>query len=84
MNIKLTEIRVSDPQKHPHMVRQAHHIASELLMISSQMAVKNCFIRGSVVRYVHLPPEHVDTAILQDATRREASTTRTIACGVLR
>ena len=35
-----------------------------------QMAVKNCFIRGSVVRYVQLPPEHVDTQLLEDATRR--------------
>jgi len=36
------------------------------------MAVKNCFIRGSVVRYVQLPAEHVDTQLLEDATRREA------------
>ncbi|KAK7472746.1 ribosomal protein S8A [Stygiomarasmius scandens] len=36
------------------------------------MAVKNCFIRGSVVRYVQLPSEHVDTQLLEDATRREA------------
>ena len=35
-----------------------------------QMAVKNCFIRGSVVRYVQLPAEHVDTQLLEDATRR--------------
>ncbi|KAF5317042.1 hypothetical protein D9611_003948 [Ephemerocybe angulata] len=37
------------------------------------MAVKNCFIRGSVVRYVSLPAEHVDTQLLEDATRREAA-----------
>ncbi|KAI0305427.1 U6 snRNA-associated Sm-like protein LSm2 [Multifurca ochricompacta] len=37
------------------------------------MAVKNCFIRGSVVRYVQLPAEHVDTQLLEDATRREAA-----------
>jgi len=36
------------------------------------MAVKNCFIRGSVVRYVQLPSEHVDTQLLEDATRRES------------
>ena len=36
------------------------------------MAVKNCFIRGSVVRYVQLPAEHVDTQLLEDATRRGA------------
>ncbi|KAF8432592.1 hypothetical protein BGX38DRAFT_1102888, partial [Terfezia claveryi] len=33
-------------------------------------AVKNVFIRGSVVRYVHLPANAVDTALLEDATRR--------------
>ena len=35
-------------------------------------SVRNCFIRGSVVRYVQLPPEAVDVEILHDATRREA------------
>jgi U6 snRNA-associated Sm-like protein LSm2 len=30
------------------------------------------FIRGSVVRYVHLPGNAVDTGLLEDATRREA------------
>merc|ERR1711934_25189 len=35
------------------------------------MAVKNCFIRGSVIRYIHLPKGEVDTVMLQDATRRE-------------
>ncbi|KZF23679.1 U6 snRNA-associated Sm-like protein LSm2 [Xylona heveae TC161] len=36
-------------------------------------SVKNVFIRGSVVRYVHLPAAGVDTALLEDATRREAA-----------
>ncbi|KAK6348408.1 U6 snRNA-associated Sm-like protein LSm2 [Orbilia javanica] len=36
-------------------------------------AVKNVFIRGSVVRYVHLPANAVDTALLEDATRKEAA-----------
>ncbi|KAJ3022746.1 U6 snRNA-associated Sm-like protein LSm2 [Thoreauomyces humboldtii] len=40
------------------------------------MSVKNCFIRGSVVRYVSLPGPAVDTALLQDAARREAQSTR--------
>jgi len=35
-----------------------------------QSSVKNVFIRGSVVRYVHLPEAAVDTALLADATRR--------------
>ncbi|KAG8739737.1 U6 snRNA-associated Sm-like protein LSm2 [Ceratobasidium sp. 414] len=37
------------------------------------MAVKNCFIRGSVVRYVQLPAGGVDTQLLEDATRKEAA-----------
>jgi len=36
------------------------------------IAVKNCFIRGSVVRYVQIPADAVDTQLLEDATRREA------------
>eukprot|EP00741_Cyanophora_paradoxa_P003037 tig00000663_g2949.t1 len=36
------------------------------------MSVKNCFIRGSVVRYVQLPPADIDVELLQEATRREA------------
>lgn len=31
------------------------------------------FIRGSVVRYVHLPAGAVDTTLLEDATRRGRS-----------
>lgn len=33
-------------------------------------SVNNCFLRGSVVRYIELPQQHVDTVLLQDATRR--------------
>ncbi len=32
--------------------------------------LSTCFVRGSVVRYVHLDPQDVDTQLLQDATRR--------------
>ncbi|KAH7725999.1 U6 snRNA-associated Sm-like protein LSm2 [Aphelenchoides avenae] len=35
------------------------------------LSAKNCFIRGSVVRYVWLPADHVDTQLLQDASRKE-------------
>ncbi|XP_055466320.1 U6 snRNA-associated Sm-like protein LSm2, partial [Psammomys obesus] len=48
LNIKLTDISVTDPEKYPHM-----------------LSVKNCFIRGSVVRYVQLPADEVDTQLLQ-------------------
>ncbi|CAI4226930.1 unnamed protein product [Auanema sp. JU1783] len=40
------------------------------------MSVKNCFIRGSVVRYVQLPAEQVDTQLLQDASRKEIAQNR--------
>lgn len=43
-----------------------------LLPPSPQLSVKNCFIRGSVVRYVQLPADEVDTQLLQDAARKEA------------
>ena len=38
-----------------------------------QLSVKNCFIRGSVVRYVQLPADECDTQLLQDAARKEAA-----------
>ena len=34
-------------------------------------ALQNCFVRGSVVRYIQISPEHVDTELLQDAARKE-------------
>lgn len=39
-------------------------------------AVRSCFIRGSVVRYVQLPADEVDTHLLQDAARKEAVSAR--------
>jgi len=37
------------------------------------ISVKNCFIRGSVVRYVQLPKAEIDFEVLQDATRKAAA-----------
>ncbi|RDW60137.1 hypothetical protein BP5796_11743 [Coleophoma crateriformis] len=59
LNIKLDDISVVEELKYPHL--------------NLQSSVKNVFIRGSVVRYVHLPGGAVDTALLEDATRREAA-----------
>lgn len=42
-------------------------------------AVKNVFIRGSVVRYVHLPASAVDVTLLEDAARR-GELLRTFLC----
>ncbi|PRP86032.1 hypothetical protein PROFUN_05803 [Planoprotostelium fungivorum] len=36
------------------------------------ISVQNCFIRGSVVRYVQLPSAEVDIQLLQDSARVEA------------
>lgn len=41
------------------------------------MSVKNCFIRGSVVRYVELPRDGVDVELLHEASRKEANKTTT-------
>ena len=35
------------------------------------LTLKNCFIRGSMVRYIQLLPKDVDTELLQDAARKE-------------
>jgi small nuclear ribonucleoprotein (snRNP)-like protein len=43
--------------------------------------LKNCFIRGSVVRYVQINPMDVDTELLQDATRKENSPTSVVTSG---
>ncbi|KAF8670008.1 hypothetical protein HU200_051195 [Digitaria exilis] len=77
LNIKLENTRVVDQDKYPHM-----QSINELLMLIKQsktldfphlqLSVRNCFIRGSVVRYVLLPQDGVDIDILHDATRREA------------
>mmetsp|Transcript_9092 Transcript_9092/g.12050 ORF Transcript_9092/g.12050 Transcript_9092/m.12050 type:complete len:95 (-) Transcript_9092:232-516(-) len=40
------------------------------------LAIKNCFIRGSVVRYVQIPASEVDTELLQDAARKQTQTSR--------
>uniref|UniRef100_A0A0K0F3R2 U6 snRNA-associated Sm-like protein LSm2 n=2 Tax=Strongyloides TaxID=6247 RepID=A0A0K0F3R2_STRVS len=35
------------------------------------ITAKNCFIRGSTVRYIQLNPKNVDTELLHNATRKE-------------
>jgi len=43
---------------------------------NDQSSVKNVFIRGSVVRYVHLQASSVDVTLLEDATRRGKPSTQ--------
>ena len=45
------------------------------------LALRTIFVRGSVVRYVHVPREHVDTELLQDAARKEALESAKSAAG---
>mmetsp|Transcript_23805 Transcript_23805/g.35546 ORF Transcript_23805/g.35546 Transcript_23805/m.35546 type:complete len:116 (-) Transcript_23805:346-693(-) len=45
------------------------------------MALRNCFIRGSVVRYIQIPSGDVDTELLQDAARKENSPQTTMVAG---
>jgi len=33
--------------------------------------MKNCFIRGSTVRYIHLPDNEVELDLLEEACRKE-------------
>ncbi|KAI8870635.1 Sm-like ribonucleoprotein, partial [Ramicandelaber brevisporus] len=47
------------------------HISANTTLYPHMMTLKNCFIRGSVVRYVHIPSGAVNTQLLQDATRKE-------------
>lgn len=47
------------------------HLPTHLLPLQLA-AVRNVFIRGSVVRYIVLPADGVDAELLHDATRREA------------
>mmetsp|Transcript_13813 Transcript_13813/g.19098 ORF Transcript_13813/g.19098 Transcript_13813/m.19098 type:complete len:95 (-) Transcript_13813:86-370(-) len=54
---------------------------SEVQVVDSErypqlLAIKNCFIRGSVVRYVQLPAAEVDTELLQDAARKQTQSAR--------
>lgn len=62
LNMKLSDISVTDTDRYPHM-----------------LSVKNCFIRGSVVRYVQLPADQVDTQLLQDASRKEVLQAKRVA-----
>jgi U6 snRNA-associated Sm-like protein LSm2 len=83
LNIKLDNAEAVDELRWPHLVRRSPPATTtpqdgrgmfrrRVLTSTSQCSTKDMFIRGSVVRYVHLPSGAVDTALLEDATRREA------------
>lgn len=35
------------------------------------ISLRNCFIRGSTVKYVHIPPEELETEVLISACKNE-------------
>ena len=80
LNIKITNTRAENPEKYPHMVSSSSAVgevcASRVVRPDGdcfvQISVRSCFIRGSVVRYIHLPADGVDVELLHEATRREA------------
>ena len=87
LNIKLTHIKVSSEEKvrrrEPDLTtfrpppetrpeELTHVIAHLPAQYPHLVSIKNCFIRGSVVRYIQIPPAAVDKELLHDATRREA------------
>lgn len=64
----------------PSSLRMPTHTARCIVLsLWLQLAVKDLFVRGSVIRYVMVPPEEVDTALLQDAARVEALGTAKLA-----
>ncbi|KAL8602110.1 U6 snRNA-associated Sm-like protein LSm2 [Nucella lapillus] len=76
LNIKLTDISVTDPDKYPHMflnIKLTDISVTDPDKYPHMLSVKSCFIRGSVVRYVQLPADECDTQLLQDAARKEAA-----------
>mmetsp|Transcript_2814 Transcript_2814/g.2975 ORF Transcript_2814/g.2975 Transcript_2814/m.2975 type:complete len:97 (+) Transcript_2814:28-318(+) len=54
MNYNLANVKVSDPEKHPHLLN-----------------VKTIFIRGSTVKYVHLPSSEIDINGIQEECRTQ-------------
>ena len=42
------------------------------------LSMRNCVVRGSVIRYVHFNASDVDTDLLQDFCRKEASQNKQI------
>ncbi len=63
-------------ETHPSHILAPHIPPSPL-----QLSVRTMFVRGSVIRYVHVPPEAVATDLLQDAARREAAEAAKAAAG---
>ncbi|KGG52386.1 U6 snRNA-associated Sm-like protein LSm2 [Mitosporidium daphniae] len=56
-------------------IRLADIQVSDQITYPHMISVKNCFIRGSAIRYISIAPESIDTPLLQEASRRALITT---------
>jgi len=52
------------------------NISVDLERYPQFLCMKDCFIRGSSIRYVHVPPNEIDTSLIQDTCRREFESTK--------
>ena len=64
LNFFLNNMKVVEEEKNPYLVKY------KLLIV--QLSCKNGFIRGNVVRYVHLQKKEVDVEPLTEACKKEA------------
>ena len=75
LNIKLTEVQVRSVMSEKSFALKCLRAYVRKVVDAERypqlVAVKNCFIRGSVIRYVQIPAGEVDTELLQDAARKE-------------
>ena len=62
LNFSLFDLNI-DTEKFPQFVAETH-----------QATLRTAFIRGSTVRYVHLPATEVDTELVEEAFRRSGQT----------
>jgi U6 snRNA-associated Sm-like protein LSm2 len=72
LNIKITDVQVVNSEKYPQLVNYIIALSMQGNYFL-QVPISNCFIRGSVVRYIQIPAGEVDTELLQDAARKENS-----------
>lgn len=83
MNFNLTQIIVDNSETQPQLVyyllyeKMMGFIKKYVFLIFYynfpflKISLKNCFIRGSVIRMIHIPGHEVDTELLEDACKKE-------------
>ena len=88
LNVKLEDVQVVKKERYPQLVRgnrapthaltsQCMHTATHSPLPTLQLAVKNVFIRGSVIRFIQLPASEIDVQLLQDSCRKDNASGKT-------